>query len=325
MKIPKSFTPKKDLEGKTEELLKKKGYDVRVVCDLLNRCDEFLKQKSAFNLFNMPVMYDTAIGLAKDFNYTLNEVEALTKRLITKNELENTLGIYISVLINRVIRENDIVTLELKSELSCLGSYLNKGTLIVQGNTGFGTGHYLDGGKIIVGGDTGNYAGRAMRSGELIIKGDAGVETGCGMLGGKLIVEGHSEKNTGRLMKNGKLIVHGNAGDHTGYDMKSGLIRVLGNSGHSTGNRMGGGKIIVGGDVGHSLGFWMEGGDIIVHGDAEKYLGTGMLDGNIRIYGKMGLVNKSCTGNIYHGDSMVWPKHPILKKVRDYIRDVFAI
>ena len=81
-------------------------------------------------------------------------------------------------------------------------------TLVIEGGSdrldGIGTG--LDGGTLIVEGDTGVYAGRAMKGGRLDIRGHAGPFLASGMKGGTILAK--SAGRAGRRAKGRRTLWH---------------------------------------------------------------------------------------------------------------------
>ncbi|MBU4502537.1 MAG: hypothetical protein KKA79_08115 [Nanoarchaeota archaeon] len=241
MKFPKTFRPGKDLDGKIEDLLSLESlvYNPEVINALLAVGEEFLENKYD----DYENFYDIGVGLVRGLRYGLKDVEEMSKRI--KYGQSRFLGVYLSVLVNKVITEKDIVTLTLEEKLNCIGMYLQKGTLIIKGNT-------ID------------YTGRGMKGGMLIVEGNANNTTGCYMEGGNLIVKGNANDATGGSMVGGKLIVEGNANDDTGYYMSGGELVVEGNAKDYTGHGMVGGELVVEGKIKSISGYFKKG--IIVEG-----------------------------------------------------------
>ena len=77
--------------------------------------------------------------------------------------------------------------------------------------------------SITVEGDAGNGNGLLMERGMLLIKGDSGMNTAAHLNGGTVYVEGKCEAFAGAYMKNGILLAD-DAGSHVGADMKGGTI-----------------------------------------------------------------------------------------------------
>ncbi|MCC6579629.1 MAG: hypothetical protein IT440_04250 [Phycisphaeraceae bacterium] len=95
--------------------------------------------------------------------------------------------------------------------------------------------------------------GSQMQSGELVIDGDAGDELGASMSGGVIHVTGNvgdraggpaTGKNFG--MTGGEIVIRGNAGQYAGFLMRRGLILIAGTSQNGVGYRFLAGTIVVG-------------------------------------------------------------------------------
>ncbi|MBU4501180.1 MAG: hypothetical protein KKA79_01195 [Nanoarchaeota archaeon] len=220
MKLPKSFRPEKDLDSKIEDFLDSESlvYDPRVVAALLDISEEFLEQACD----DYDGFYDIGVGLVRGLKYGLKDVEELSKRI--KYGQSKLLGIYLSVLVNKKIKEKDTVTFTLEEELDSVGLYLQKGTLIIKGNTNNNTGFYMEGGKIVVKGNVNNFTGFYMVGGGLVVEGNANDFTGCYMGRGELIVEGNANGFTGSGMEGGRLVVEGEIRGISDYFSKGAII-----------------------------------------------------------------------------------------------------
>ncbi|MBU4501564.1 MAG: hypothetical protein KKA79_03165 [Nanoarchaeota archaeon] len=210
MKLPKTFRPEKDLDGRIEDLLSSESldYNPRLVNALLCVGGKFLEHEWK----NYDAFYDISEGLVRGLEYGLKDVEELSKRIKLETEKHRKLGIYLSALVNKIITENDVVTLNLEEELDGIGMYLQKGKLIVEGNAYDYTGCGMEGGKLIVEGNVHDATGISMKGGELVVKGNAYDYTGCDMEGGKIVVEGNANDYTGSCMSGGELVVEGKIG-----------------------------------------------------------------------------------------------------------------
>src|SRR5579885_894198 len=112
-----------------------------------------------------------------------------------------TAGLFISAAINKVIKENEIVTLGfpiLGFPVDCIGYGLKRGKIALQENAG-------------------DYLGEGMSGGEITIQHNAGYYLGYNMSGGRIIV-------------------HGNTGDHIGTYMSGGIIDIKGQIGSIAGS-----------------------------------------------------------------------------------------
>jgi formylmethanofuran dehydrogenase subunit C len=180
------------------------------------------KTKALFLLFeDVPKKFDMpstgeyklsiASALLKGVNYTIKDIEELCPILSQSYANEtNSIGIFISAAINKIIKETDTIVLDFAGiEVNFLGYNLPCGNLIIKGS---------------VGDDIGNH----MQSGSITIHGNAGRWTGCSMKGGSIIVEGNAGDYTGRSMHSGSITIRGNADNFTGDYSEGGEIKVNG-------------------------------------------------------------------------------------------------
>ncbi len=113
-----------------------------------------------------------------------------------------------------------------------------KGTVVVEGSTGFYTGGFLQGPTTVIKGNTGLYTGDNMSAGEIIVEMNAGSNCAPSMVGGTIVIKGHSGSRTGWGMKGGNLIVCGNVGMWSGKMALGGRMIVLGSVGQGVGESM---------------------------------------------------------------------------------------
>lgn len=221
MKVPQLFIPEKDLSKKLETFLQKPekqyAYNPRTVEELISINKEFQEKPWVYS----DDLYKECVGLVTGLKYTLKDIEELSKRI--KPEQTRLLGIYLSVLINKIIAEKEKVILTPEQELDGIGMYLQKGTIIVEGNTNNNTGESMRGGKLIVKGNTNDHIGFCMEGGKLLVKGNTNNYVGLFMHGGELIVEGNTNDYAGYEMEGGKLIVKGKIARISGF-FKKGVI-----------------------------------------------------------------------------------------------------
>jgi formylmethanofuran dehydrogenase subunit C len=124
-------------------------------------------------------------------------------------------------------------------------------TLVIEGGSSRldGIGSELDAGTIIVEGDTGAYAGRRMKGGTLDIRGAAGPFLGSGLRGGLIKAQSAGDlvgaPRVGERfgMMGGIVVVSGDVGERAGDRMRRGAIVVKGRFGPSAGSRMMGGTL----------------------------------------------------------------------------------
>lgn len=195
MKIPKTFIPEKNLDRTLETLLLEnqdsEGFgDKKAVAALLTSFDTFTKQRLAV-FYSTEEIYNVGKKIADQMtHFTKDDLEGLSRRLNAKNCNDLFLGLYISALINRIINENDTVTLHLDVPLNWIGAYQEKGTTAINGDLGYFTGLFLQGGTLLVEGNTGHRTGNGMEAGKIVITGRTGEDTGDFMKGGEIITYG---------------------------------------------------------------------------------------------------------------------------------------
>lgn len=211
MKLPNSFIPKKNLDGKVKRLLKEPnvgGCNLKRLSLLLESCEHFSKITPEND--DGKFLQTKADELAADLTYTKKELEEMSKRIKVNETDELYLGFYLSSLVRKIISKDTEITLTINERIEGLGRYLEKGTLILEGNVG-------------------DWAGEHMKGGQLIILGNAESYVGAEMMGGKIIVRGDVIAATGASMIYGEIIVKGSAGVLTGDNAEGGIIRVNGN------------------------------------------------------------------------------------------------
>ena len=115
--------------------------------------------------------------------------------------------------------------------LDFLGAGLDKGTVIVEGDAGFGAGRAMSGGRLEIHGDAGAWLASALTGGFVSVKGSAGGYVGglragdrTGMAGGIVVVEGDAGDRVGERMRRGTIIVRGRCGTNAGARMLGGTI-----------------------------------------------------------------------------------------------------
>ncbi len=133
-----------------------------------------------------------------------------------------------------------------------------------------GLGSELESGTVIVEGDAGAYAGRTMKSGRLDIRGSVGDFLAAGLKGGLVTVKGAAGNFVGAVltgekngMAGGTVIVDGDIGERAGDRMRRGTIITRGKTGASAGSRMLGGTILAEGGLGATPGPLLRRGTLI--------------------------------------------------------------
>jgi formylmethanofuran dehydrogenase subunit C len=140
------------------------------------------------------------------------------------------------------------------SKVKRIGMGMEKGEIVINGNTGMHLGEKMSGGKIIVNGNADGWAGSSMKGGIIEILGDASDflaspyrGTEIGMRGGEIIVDGKVGSDSACYMKGGLIKIKGGAGPYLGYHMIKGKIYVQKSCENRVGALMTGGKIVVSG------------------------------------------------------------------------------
>ncbi|MGZ5918471.1 MAG: formylmethanofuran dehydrogenase subunit C [Hyphomicrobium sp.] len=129
-------------------------------------------------------------------------------------------------------RPGDSVTFESGSNrLDFVGSRLEEGSVIVEGDVGDYAGREMSGGRLDIRGDAGAYLASGTKGGIVTVKGSAGNQVGAqragdkfGMMGGIVVIEGHAGDRVGDRMRRGTIIVRGRCGAIAGTRMLGGTI-----------------------------------------------------------------------------------------------------
>lgn len=161
--------------------------------------------------------YKSASSKLERLNFTLNDV-SIFAGLINRESFSDkanywTAGLFISAAINKVIKEDDTVTLGfpiLGCPADCIGYRLKQGKIAFQGNVGDYVGEAMSGGEITIQDNAGYYVGYNMSGGHIKIQGNAGGHVGTYMSGGVIHIEGQigsiSESCRGRIYHRGILL-----------------------------------------------------------------------------------------------------------------------
>lgn len=180
MKLPQSFIPKKDLDREMERLLKEPDINhPKRLPQLLENCKFFLEEQK--DLWYLNEIYNIAEDTVKYICYAQEDLEQLVKKVKINQKQDLRLGFYFSALINKIIKEGDLITLDLNEILlQGLGTSFEKGTLRIIGGTGYDTGFKMKGGLLIVNGNTGHNTGLHMVGGEIrVYEKIESIATGC--------------------------------------------------------------------------------------------------------------------------------------------------
>lgn len=209
MKIPKVFTPDKNLDKTIKKLILNepvlRPYNETTVTMLLRSCGKFMeKQKVTLNLSEV---YNIGESLVEKINFTKNDLEELVQRitlydLIDYGHHEDAyIGFFTSALVNKIIKENEELILKPNARLYGLGAYLKTSKLIIEGETGYFLCHCMEGGEVVINGNAGDNAGNGMKGGKLTINGDVGNDVGSFMESGDILVYGNMGKNSRNLQR----------------------------------------------------------------------------------------------------------------------------
>lgn len=141
----------------------------------------------------MRASYEAARAHVPNVNYSLNDIARLCDNKYFHSDNSWGFGVFVSALINRVIRDGDVITIALRPWVgdsyldSYLGIFLERGTVVLDAVAGYGVGMGQRGGKIVAKGLKANY-GDHMEGGELTVDfaGDGGLNH---MRGGHAIIK----------------------------------------------------------------------------------------------------------------------------------------
>ncbi len=132
-------------------------------------------------------------------------------------------------------------------------------------------GSKMQNGEIIVNGNAGSYLGFQMKKGAITVNGNIDAYAASGMAGGSIKINGNvgdflasAIPGDRKGMKGGVVIVTGNAGDRVGDQMRRGIVLIEGNVGSYCASRMLAGTIGVMGSVGEYVGFGMRRGTLLL-------------------------------------------------------------
>ncbi len=113
--------------------------------------------------------YKTAIETINKIKYTKDGVIGFCNLL--GGDRKGIVGLYISALINNIIKENEKIVIRPNLILNCWGYRHSKGILVIEGHAGDFTGSLMSGGELIIEGNTGRYSCSGMRGGKLVVNG----------------------------------------------------------------------------------------------------------------------------------------------------------
>lgn len=141
--------------------------------------------------------YKYALSKLERLDFSLSDVSSFASLVSSKNFSGEanywTIGIFISAAINKIIKNDDILTLnfvDLDYPVDCIGFKLKHGKIILHGNAGDYLGEHMSGGEITIQGNAGYYIGYCMSGGCIVIQYNAGGHIGRYMSGGIIKIEG---------------------------------------------------------------------------------------------------------------------------------------
>ena len=176
------------------------------------RESEFLTT-ALLGIFNSNNGYKGFQNALANIDYTLADIE----KICPKIKINNNTGLFISAAINKIITENDTVTLDFNGKkVGYVASRLQKGHVILNGPAGYAAGELMSGSaSLTINGNAGDFAGQFMSgSARLTIHGSAGNYAGEFMSG------------------SASLTIKQNAGKEVGYDSLGGTIEIWGTIDH---------------------------------------------------------------------------------------------
>ncbi|MBM4128722.1 MAG: hypothetical protein FJ243_01235 [Nitrospira sp.] len=170
-------------------------------------------------------------GKGRSIEYSINllEIERLFNEALPRYMRGGLLGFFISGLYRDIIRESDLLQLNLRrypASISGLGYRHGCGRLELIGDRAYYLGMNMEGGEILVRGNAGNYLGKSMKGGRIIVEGNARNWVGERMKAGFILIKGDAGNIVGKKMTGGEIVIEGDAGYWIGDDARGGLIRV---------------------------------------------------------------------------------------------------
>jgi formylmethanofuran dehydrogenase subunit C len=182
---------------------------------------------------SIPLEVDT-VQLATVRAQSTDDVAAT---LIQRGNKQPTLGEFFDVS-GSASEDNTLVWQGDCAKVKLIGSHLDDGHIVVEGNTGMHLGADMTGGSIVVHGNAADWVGAEMHGGRIHIHGNAGHLVGAayrgsrrGMTGGEILVDGNAGNEVGHTMRRGTIAIGGNAGDGIGFNMIAGSVFVFGQAG----------------------------------------------------------------------------------------------
>ncbi|MBU4502535.1 MAG: hypothetical protein KKA79_08105 [Nanoarchaeota archaeon] len=202
MKFPKTFRIEKNLDGKIEDLITN---NPAIVKTLFKKHDKFIED--IFDYETCPGKYDACQESLKDFHYEISHIELFNQQLHRFCDVNQYSGYFLSAMINKVIRDDDTIYFEKVGPN--VGDYLERGTIIIEGDADFNIGCFLKGGRIIVKGNAMSYVGYCMEAGSIEVWGDISESVAYYMKGGKILIKGNAGRDVALGMEGGNLFLEG--------------------------------------------------------------------------------------------------------------------
>jgi hypothetical protein len=174
-------------------------------------------------------IFNLGKNASREYGVNLLEIEKLFNDVFPKCMRGGLLGFFISGLYKDVIREQDVLILEIRkypASISGLGYRHSCGRLEIIGNKAYYVGIEMEGGEMIIRGSVGNHLGKAMKGGRIIIEGDARNWVGEKMENGLILIEGNAGHIVGKKMTGGEIVIRGDVGYWVGDEAEGGMIRI---------------------------------------------------------------------------------------------------
>ncbi len=159
--------------------------------------------------------------------------------------------------------EPDCVVIEGGSFLlDHVGSGLDSGSLLLEGDAGDHAGRLMTGGRLVLRGSTGRLAASGLRGGSVEITGDAGDQL-CGaapgerngMDGGTVVVRGSAGAEAAGRLRRGTVVIEGGVGPDAASRMIAGTLVVCGIGGPGLGTLLRRGSVVLGHAAAAPAGF----------------------------------------------------------------------
>ena len=162
--------------------------------------------------------YQKMIKIAEKTGCTGEDIAAFCEELnrhpfiyrLTRFVQRRKTGIYISALVNSCIDENETIAIKPPKKLHFIGSYLPRGTLIIDTDVGSHACTEMENSKVIIKGNAGGYLGILAKYGRIEVEGNVGMELGLASIFTRFDVGGRitniSTIIAGKVYRKGELI-----------------------------------------------------------------------------------------------------------------------